>query len=688
MPLRADGVVDVAAMLAAVTPRTRLVFIATPHSPSGGMLAGEEIERLLAQLPDHLLLHYDEAYYEFARHAGGPEALPLLGRRKGPWIATRTFSKAYSLAGARIGYGIASSPALGRRLSQGSHNIQHRRRGLGGRPGRARREPNISSNLLDHTAREREHLAGALAALGLRTLPSAANFVTVLTTLPASDLAAALQAENILVLPLPWRDTPGALRITIGTREDNDAVITGLRGAMRVLMSGLIEVLRVDRRRRWRARRAARCRALPWRSRGHGGRSDCHRRAAALDRGSIGSGPRLRGGRRSGRCPRRRHRTCRRRHAARRGCSTSSSPSIACAACAASTPRRRHRGGGRAARCMTRRRPPPRRGRQLGIDHGGAGSSQIGGNLATNAGGNNVLRYGMARDQVLGLEVVLADGRVLSRLAPLRKSNAGYDLKQLFLGSEGTLGLITAATLRLRPAPARRATAMVGLAVAGAALEFYARARAAFGESISACELMSDVCVRLHLRHRQEARWPLAQETAWLLLLEADSASRYFDLDGALNALLEEALAADIVIDGTVAASEAQRLGLWRIREGIADAMIATPGSLKSDTAVPVVAIPDFVDRAGSAVGTVVPGCRPAPFGHLGDGNIHFNVLPPERMDAGGIRDALAGSHRGDCRGFARLRRHGERRARHRANQACRAEDGCCRRSNKTSCAN
>jgi FAD/FMN-containing dehydrogenase len=223
---------------------------------------------------------------------------------------------------------------------------------------------------------------------------------------------------------------------------------------------------------------------------------------------------------------------------------------------------------------------------------------------------------------------------VLSRLAPLRKSNAGYDLKQLFLGSEGTLGLITAASLRLHPAPAQRVTALLGLRSSAAALAFYARARAAFGEAISACELMSDVCVHLYLRHRQEPRWPLVQETPWLLLLEADSASRYFDLDGALNALLEEALASKIVIDGTIAGSDAQRHGLWRIREGIADAMIATSGSLKSDTAVPVAAIPDFIERASNAASGVVPGCIPAPFGHVGDGNIHLNVLPPGGMDA------------------------------------------------------
>lgn len=268
-------------------------------------------------------------------------------------------------------------------------------------------------------------------------------------------------------------------------------------------------------------------------------------------------------------------------------------------------------------------------GRLLGIDHGGAGSSQIGGNLATNAGGNNVLRYGTARDQVLGLEVVLADGRVLSRLSPLRKNNAGYDLKQLFVGSEGTLGLITAATLRLQPAPIRRVTALVGVMSVETALNFYGRARKAFGESISACELMSEASIQLHLRKRPKERWPLTQGAPWLVLLEADSASCYFDLDGALHELIEDASAADIVADGIIAVSESQRLALWQVRQGIAEAMLTTPGTLKSDTAVPIAAIPAFIERAGAAASAVVPGCRPTPFGHLGDGNIHFNVLAP-----------------------------------------------------------
>ncbi|MBN9050592.1 MAG: FAD-binding oxidoreductase [Rhizobiales bacterium] len=269
-------------------------------------------------------------------------------------------------------------------------------------------------------------------------------------------------------------------------------------------------------------------------------------------------------------------------------------------------------------------------GRLLGLDHGGA-SSQIGGNLATNAGGNNVLRYGMARDQVLGLEVVLADGQVLTQLSPLRKNNAGYDLKQVFLGSEGTLGIITAAALRLRPAPRKRVTACVGLTSLDAVLTLFARAQAELGESISAFEVMSRAALDLCFAHSGQ-RAPFDTVTSWTVLLEADSASEHFDLSGAVDTLVAEAMEAGLVADGTIAASEAQRQALWALREGIPSAMIETPGSLKSDTAVPIPAIAAFDAAARHAVAAVVPDCVPAPFGHVGDGNIHFNVLPPPGM--------------------------------------------------------
>jgi FAD/FMN-containing dehydrogenase len=266
-------------------------------------------------------------------------------------------------------------------------------------------------------------------------------------------------------------------------------------------------------------------------------------------------------------------------------------------------------------------------GRLLGLDHGGS-SSQIGGNLAINAGGNNVLRYGMARDQVLGLEVVLADGRVISQLSPLRKNNAGYDLKQLFLGSEGTLGVITAAALRLRSAPRARVTACLGLTSLEAVLQLFARVQTELGEAVSAFEVMSREALDLHFTHCGKRREPFETVTPWTVLVEADSASLYFDLNAALNALVTGAMQDDLVVDGTIAASEAQRQALWELREGIPNAMIETPGSLKSDTAVPIAAIAAFDAAARRAVVGIVPGCVPAPFGHVGDGNIHFNMLP------------------------------------------------------------
>ncbi|MFA6265087.1 MAG: FAD-binding oxidoreductase [Pseudolabrys sp.] len=270
--------------------------------------------------------------------------------------------------------------------------------------------------------------------------------------------------------------------------------------------------------------------------------------------------------------------------------------------------------------------------RIFGIDHGGGGSSQIGGNLSTNAGGNNVLRFGMAREQVLGLEVVLADGRVLSELRALRKNNSGYDLKHIFIGAEGTLGLITAAVLRLRPMPVARATALFALDSLDNVLRLFTRAQEALGESMTAFEVMSRAALAHHWRHAAEARRPFGDDPAWTVLMEADSASRYFDLTRAFEDLSEGALNDAIVEDGTVAASEAQRLAFWKMREGLAVAMIEVEGSLKSDQAVPIPAIPEFVIRASQAVTRVAPGCVPAPFGHIGDGNIHFNVLPPPDM--------------------------------------------------------
>jgi FAD/FMN-containing dehydrogenase len=234
--------------------------------------------------------------------------------------------------------------------------------------------------------------------------------------------------------------------------------------------------------------------------------------------------------------------------------------------------------------------------RSLGLDHGGL-SSTIGGNLATNAGGNNVLRYGMAREQVLGLEVVLVDGRIVSQLSPLRKSNAGYDLKQIFLGSEGTLGVVTAAALRLRPAPRIRVTACVSLPSIDAVLTLLSSTQAAFGESVTAFEAMSRESLELHFAHAGARRQPFAAAAPWAVLIEADSASRHFDLNSAMEALVAEAMEAGLVADGTIAASESQRRALWALREVIPNAMIETPGALKSDTPCRSMRLPHSMPR-------------------------------------------------------------------------------------------
>ncbi|THK34084.1 FAD-binding oxidoreductase [Ensifer sp. MPMI2T] len=265
----------------------------------------------------------------------------------------------------------------------------------------------------------------------------------------------------------------------------------------------------------------------------------------------------------------------------------------------------------------------------LGIEHGGAGSSQIGGNFATNAGGNNVLRYGMARDQALGLEGVLADGTLVDLLQPLRKNNAGYDLKHLLIGSEGTLGLITAISLKLRPLPVRRATAFVSVATLNQVLLMLELLQRSLGECLSAFELIAKSGLDVHFAHAKGGFSPIGSEAPWYLLIEADTAASQYDVEASLSALLGKAIEENLITDGTIAQSEQHRSEFWRIREGVADATIATAAAVKSDTAVAINAIPEFIERATKAVLAIAPECRPVPFGHVGDGNIHFNVFPP-----------------------------------------------------------
>jgi FAD/FMN-containing dehydrogenase len=265
---------------------------------------------------------------------------------------------------------------------------------------------------------------------------------------------------------------------------------------------------------------------------------------------------------------------------------------------------------------------------------GAQGSAQIGGNLSSNAGGIEVLRHGMARALVLGLEVVLADGRIWDGLRALRKDNTGYDLKQLFIGAEGTLGVITAAVLRLVPRPRERQTAWLGLASPDAAVALLALFRERLGETVGAFELMAGPAVDLVLRYLPGARLPLSERAPWYVLAELA-----WSFEDGLAARLEQALAAalnqGLISDGVIAASEAQRKAIWALRENPTEAMAHEGAVLRHDVAVPVSRVPDLIGRGASHFGATVPGVRIMPFGHLGDGNIHYNLLQPEPMATG-----------------------------------------------------
>jgi len=262
---------------------------------------------------------------------------------------------------------------------------------------------------------------------------------------------------------------------------------------------------------------------------------------------------------------------------------------------------------------------------------GSEGSCQIGGNLATNAGGLNVLRYGMLREQVLGLEVVLADGRVLHGLSSLRKDNTGYDLKSLFVGSEGTLGIITAATLRLLPAPRSTATAFVAVRDVAAAIALLGRLREASGDALVSFELIPAIAIALVRRHIPDSSDPASVAADWYVLCEL-ATSGAAALDATLQTALEAALHAGLVLDAVLAASERQRQEFWRLRESIPEAQRRAGPSLKHDISVPVAALPDFVTRAGEWVRREVPEGVLVGYGHAGDGNLHFNV---NLIDAG-----------------------------------------------------
>ncbi|MGO9785269.1 MAG: FAD-binding oxidoreductase [Stellaceae bacterium] len=264
---------------------------------------------------------------------------------------------------------------------------------------------------------------------------------------------------------------------------------------------------------------------------------------------------------------------------------------------------------------------------------GAEGSCQIGGNLSTNAGGIAVLRYGNMRELTLGLEVVLPDGRVWNGLRGLRKNNTGYDLKQLFIGGEGTLGIITAATLKLFPRPREVETAFLGLKRIEDVMQLFARARAASGDQLTGFELVPRIGIDNALKHGVNLRDPLKTRHDWYVLLEVSSSQKDSGLRGALEDLLAQAMESSLVQDGVISSSEAQRNELWRIRASLAELQGALGGSIKHDVSVPVSRVADFILKANAAVSARLPGIRPYPFGHVGDGNIHYNLSQPAGAD-------------------------------------------------------
>jgi D-lactate dehydrogenase (cytochrome) len=270
------------------------------------------------------------------------------------------------------------------------------------------------------------------------------------------------------------------------------------------------------------------------------------------------------------------------------------------------------------------------------------GSCQLGGNISTNAGGTAVLRYGTMRDLVMGLEVVLPDGRVLDLLRSLRKDNTGYDLKQLFIGAEGTLGFVTAATCKLFPLPRRTVTAWLAVASPRAALEAYAAARAQLGDDLTACEFANSLTVDLVLRHIPGARPPVGAPTPWHLLLEVSTPRDDPALEHQVQDFLGRLLEAGAISDGVVATSGAQREAFWRLRHSMSEAQKKEGASIKHDISVPVARLPEFLARAEVAASALVPGVRVVAFGHLGDGNVHFNLTQPVGGDAPAFLDRWA----------------------------------------------
>lgn len=277
-------------------------------------------------------------------------------------------------------------------------------------------------------------------------------------------------------------------------------------------------------------------------------------------------------------------------------------------------------------------------GRFFPLSLAAEGSCQIGGNISTNAGGINVLRYGTARDQVLGLEVVLADGTVWSGLRGLRKDTAGYDIKQLFIGSEGTLGIITAANLRLYPEVKNTQTAMIAVESPTRAVELLAELRTSLADQLLAFELMPSRAIRYLQRHMPAIQNPFTDDHPWYVLLESSLNDDAAVVETALATVVEK----NIAIDAVIAKSISEQQALWRMRHSISEVQKFEGASLKHDVSVPIGRIGEFIEAAEQAVLRHMPDARIVAFGHVGDGNVHFNVSQPKSWDADSFREQAA----------------------------------------------
>ncbi|MCX8281426.1 FAD-binding oxidoreductase [Phyllobacterium sp. 0TCS1.6C] len=272
-------------------------------------------------------------------------------------------------------------------------------------------------------------------------------------------------------------------------------------------------------------------------------------------------------------------------------------------------------------------------GRLFPLSLGSEGSCQIGGNLSSNAGGTAVLAYGNTRELCLGLEVVLPNGEVLNDLRRVKKDNTGYDLKDVFIGAEGTLGIITAAVMKLYPLPKGKGVAYAGLASPEAALQLLSLAQDHAGPSLTGFELMPRIGVEFSVRHTEGVRDPLQEPHDWYVLIDISSSRSAGDARETIEAILTEAFEAGLVEDATIAESTAQEKSFWHMREAMSHAQKPEGGSIKHDISVPVASIPAFIAEADAAVLEMIPGARIVSFGHMGDGNLHYNISQPVGAD-------------------------------------------------------